>query len=65
MMYGANVILGVEDEIRGTFLVEDMLAKEFLEVIFEKERMVFLRKYNIEVAKDSSHITSIMEKDVL
>lgn len=64
-MYGANVILGVEDEIRGTFLVEDMLAKEFLEVIFEKERMVFLRKYNIEVAKDSSHITSIMEKDVL
>ncbi|MDE6016973.1 MAG: AAA family ATPase [Acetatifactor sp.] len=64
-MYGANVILGVEDEIRGTFLVEDALAKKFLEVIFEKERMVFLRKYNIEVAKDSSHITSVMEKDVL
>lgn len=64
-MYGANVILGVEDEIRGTFLVEDALAKKFLEVIFEKERMVFLRKYNIEVANDSSHITSVMEKDVL
>lgn len=64
-MYGASIILGVEDEIHGTFLVEDELAKKFLEVIFEKERMVFLRKYNIEVAKDSSHITSVMEKDIL
>lgn len=64
-MYGANTILGVEDEIHGTFLVEDELAKKFLEVIFEKERIVLLRKYNIEVAKDSSHITSIMEKDIL
>lgn len=64
-MHSANVILGVEDEKCGTFLVEDLLAKEFLEVIFEKERMVFLRKFNIEVAKDSSHITSVMERDVL
>lgn len=64
-MYGANVILGIEDEVCGTFLVEDVLAKEFLKVIFEKERMEFLRKYNIEVAKDSSHITAIMESDVL
>lgn len=63
--YSANVILGVDDEICGTFLVEDVLAKEFLKVIFEKERIELLRKYNIEVATDSSHITSIMEKDIL
>lgn len=61
----ANSILGVDDEKRGTFLVEDNLAKEFLEVLLEKENIVLLRMYTVEVAGSVSKVTAILKNAIL
>ena len=61
----AHAILGGDDELKGTFLVEDELAKSFLELFLERENVRAFKHFDIVVANSASDISNILNKKVL
>lgn len=57
----AKTILGGKDSIKGTFFVEDDIAKLFLTILLEKEDTYSYRNYTIEVAGSASMITKVLQ----
>ena len=61
----ANKILGSEENIKGTFLVEDDMAHDFLHIMLRREDTDIFRNYSIKIAGSSGEITKVMKLDIL
>lgn len=61
----ANLVLGSRENIKGSLLVEDEMAKMFLRILLEREDTYIFRNYDIEVAGGSSEISAILRNSTL
>lgn len=57
----ANLVLGAKESVKGTLLVEDDMAKEFLSILLEKEDTYIFRNYDIKIAGSSSEISNVLK----
>lgn len=60
-----NKILGSEENIKGTFLVEDEMAYNFLHIMLRREDTDIFRNYSIKIAGSSGEITKAMKIGIL
>lgn len=61
----ANIILGSEENLKGTLLVEDEMAHDFLHILLRREDTDIFRNYSIRIAGSSGEITKVMKVETL